>query len=106
MLIARNMAVVYISQAMQMFAYAVFIPVSAYFVNQTMARFDQVKGQAYINCSITLGGVFSSLVCGRLLDIKGPDFMLIVSLIVTAAGLVIAFAALKLWREKRQSAVS
>lgn len=95
MLIAPNMAVVYISQAMQMFAYAVFIPAGAYFVNETMARLDQVKGQAYINCSITLGGVFSSLVCGRLLDIKGPHFMLAVSLAVTAAGLVIAFLALK-----------
>ena len=95
MLIAPNMAVVYISQAMQMFAYAVFIPTGAYFVNQTMAKFDQVKGQAYINCSITLGGVFSSLICGRLLDIRGPHFMLFVSLAVTAAGLVIAFFALK-----------
>ena len=95
MLVAPNMTVVYISQAMQMFAYAVFIPAGAYFVNQTMARLDQVKGQAYINCSITLGGVFSSIICGRLLDIKGPHFMLIVSLAVTTAGLVIAFVALK-----------
>ncbi len=96
MLIAPNMTVVYISQAMQMFAYAVFIPAGAYFVNQTMAKFDQVKGQAYINCSITLGGVFSSLICGRLLDIRGPHFMLIVSLAVTTAGLAIAFVALKI----------
>ena len=95
MLVAPNMAVVYISQAMQIFAYAIFIPAGAYFVNQTMAKFDQVKGQAYINCSITLGGVFSSLVCGRLLDIRGPHFMLIVSLAVTTIGLVIAFVALK-----------
>ena len=100
MLVAPNMIVVYISQAMQMFAYAVFIPAGAYFVNQTMARLDQVKGQAYINCSVTLGGVFSSLVCGRLLDIKGPHFMLIVSLAVTAIGLIIAFFALKVWRTK------
>ncbi|MBR6488897.1 MAG: MFS transporter [Clostridiales bacterium] len=98
MLVAPNMAVVYISQAMQIFAYAIFIPAGAYFVNQTMAKFDQVKGQAYINCSITLGGVFSSLVCGRLLDIRGPHFMLIVSLAVTTIGLVIAFVALKVLR--------
>ena len=100
MLLAPNMVLVYISQAMQMLAYAVFIPVSAYFVNMTMARLDQVKGQAYINCSITLGGVFSSLVCGRLLDIKGPGFMLAVSLAVTATGLVIAFLALKVFGKK------
>ena len=60
-----------------------------------MERLDQVKGQAYINVSITLGGVFSSLVCGRLLDIKGPHFMLIVSFAVTTVGLIIAFLALK-----------
>ena len=105
MLLAPNMVVVYISQAMQMFAYAVFIPAGAYFVNQTMARLDQVKGQAYINCSITLGGVFSSLVCGRLLDIKGPHFMLIVSLAVTAIGLVIAFFALKVVAISRKTAL-
>ena len=95
MLIAPNMVVVYISHAIQMFAYAIFIPAGAYFVNQTMASLDQVKSQAYINCSITLGGVFSSLICGRLLDVKGPHFMLIVSVIVTLAGLVIAVVALK-----------
>ena len=103
MLIAPNMIVVYISQAMQMFAYAVFIPAGAYFVNQTMERLDQVKGQAYINVSITLGGVFSSLVCGRLLDIKGPHFMLIVSFAVTTVGLIIAFLALKVVAISRKS---
>ena len=65
-----------------------------------MKEKDKVKGQAYINCSITLGGVFSSLVCGRLLDIKGVNFMLTVSVIVTAVGLLIAFTALKLLRAK------
>ena len=105
MLIAPNMIVVYISQAMQMFAYAVFIPAGAYFVNQTMARLDQVKGQAYFNISITLGGVFSSLVCGRLLDIRGSHFMLTVSFAVTAVGLIIAFFALKVVAISRENAL-
>ena len=100
MLIAPNMVIVYLSQAMQMFAYAVFIPVSAYFVNRTMARLDQVKGQAYINCSITLGGVFSNLICGRLLDVRGPHFMLILCLAVTSVGLAIAFIALRVLKTK------
>lgn len=100
MLIAPNMVIVYLSQAMQMFAYAVFIPVSAYFVNRTMARLDQVKGQAYINCSITLGGVFSNLICGRLLDVRGPHFMLILCLAVTSVGLAIAFVALRVLKTK------
>ncbi|MCR5107159.1 MAG: MFS transporter [Lachnospiraceae bacterium] len=95
MFIADNMITVYISQAMQLFAYAVFIPVSAYYVNMVMEEYDQVKGQAYITCSITLGGVFSSLLCGRILDTMGPRFMLLVSLIVSIAGVIIAFIALR-----------
>lgn len=104
MFIATNLTIVYISQAMQMFAYAVFIPAGAYFVNQTMSKLDQVKGQAYINCSITLGGGLSCLICGRLLDLMGSHFMLTVSLIVTAAGLVIAFLALKVFGKSKARA--
>ncbi len=95
MFIADNMVTVYISQAMQMFAYAVFTPVAAYYVNETMKKYDQVKGQAYVNCSVTLGGVFSGLVCGRILDVSGPKTMLLVSIAVTCAGLLIAVFALK-----------
>ena len=39
------------------------------------------------------------------LDIKGPHFMLIVSLTVTAIGLVIAFLALKVVAISRKSAL-
>lgn len=99
MLLAVNMTMVYISQAFQMFAYAVFIPVSAYYVNRIMDKYDQVKGQAYVNCAITLGGVFSNLVCGRILDLKGPGSMLVLSMIVTSVGFAAAFFALN--REKR-----
>jgi len=104
MFIAPNMITVYISQAMQMFAYAIFIPAGAYFVNQTMAQNDQVKGQAYINCSITLGGVFSGFFLGGLIDLSGPRFMLGVSTAITAVGLVIAFLALYVLFKKKASA--
>ena len=89
---------------MQMFAYAIFIPAGAYFVNQTMAQNDQVKGQAYINCSITLGGVFSGFFLGGLIDLSGPRFMLGVSTAITAVGLVIAFLALYVLFKKKASA--
>lgn len=89
--LATNMIGVYISEAFQMGAYAVLIPVSAYFVNQAMEELDQVKGQAFVNCGITLGGVFSSIICGRILDIYGPHMMLVISCIVTAVGIVLTF---------------
>lgn len=53
-----------------------FIPAAAYYANIAMEKADQVKGQAYVNCAITLGGMFSGLVCGRILDMSGPGTML------------------------------
>lgn len=86
MLFAVNMVLVYISQSMQMFAYAVFIPSSAYYVSEYIRSEDQVKGQALITSCFTLSGVFSSLICGAILDTKGVRFMLICGVIVSILG--------------------
>lgn len=95
MLLAQGMAMVYISQACQLAAYALFIPASAYYVDEVMEELDKVKGQAYINVAITLGGVFSNLICGRILDVSGVFVMLLTALFVSIAGLVIVVFAVK-----------
>lgn len=86
MLFALNMVLVYISQSMQMFAYAVFIPASAYYVSENIKANDQVKGQALITSCFTLSGVFSSLICGAILDNKSVRFMLITGVVVSILG--------------------
>ncbi len=88
---AKSIIGVYISEICQIGAYALLIPVAAYYVNKKMDELDQVKGQAFINSAITLGGVFSGLICGRLLDLCGPKVMLIIGSIATAIGTVIVF---------------
>lgn len=95
MLIANNLVLVYISQACQMFAYALFIPGGAYLAERVMEKHDKTKGQSYINCAITLGGVFSALVCGRILDMMGPHVMLVVSTVVGIVGTMILAIAIK-----------
>lgn len=93
MLMANGMAMMYISQAIQMFAYAVFIPASAYYVEEVMQEQDKVKGQAFVTCAITLSGVFSGPVCGFVLDRFGVSTMLIIGAIVSAIGVIIAVKA-------------
>ena len=93
MLLAVNLAMMYLSQSFQLFAYAVFIPASAYYVSQTMEPLDQVKGQAYVTSAITVGGVFSNLISGAILDHFGVRAMLSVGSVVCAIGVVIAFVA-------------
>ncbi len=92
---AGNMVVYYFSQSFQLFAYAVFVPAAAYYVSQNMEEFDQVKGQAYITSAITIGGVFSNLISGLILDNFGITPMLLTGTVVCGIGVVIAFFAMK-----------
>ncbi len=90
-----NMAMMYLSQSFQLFAYAVFIPAAAYYVNSTMNEYDQVKGQAYVTSAITIGGVFSNLISGVILDHAGIKVMLITGTVVCAVGVIIGTYAMK-----------
>ena len=90
---AANMVMMYVSQSFQLFAYAVFIPASAYYVSSHMSELDQVKGQAFVTSAITVGGVFSNLISGVILDHFGIREMLITGTVVCGIGVVIVFMA-------------
>ena len=98
MFFATGIAGVFVSQFCQVGAYALFIPASAYYVNMVMEKLDQVKGQAYLNCAITLSGTFSGLICGRILDAAGPGKMLACGVAVSIAGTVLAVVSVLLRR--------
>ncbi|MBO7426894.1 MAG: hypothetical protein J6U23_14585, partial [Clostridiales bacterium] len=55
---------------------------------------DQVKGQAYVTSAITVGGVFSNLISGVILDHFGIKVMLIIGTVVCAVGAVTALIAM------------
>lgn len=93
MLAASDMFGMYASQACQLLAYAVFIPTAAYYADAAMEAQDKVKGQAFINSAITLGGVFSNLICGKILDLAGVRAMLITGSAVCLAGLAVIAAS-------------
>ena len=94
LMFVSNMAGMYVSQSFQLFAYAVFIPAAAYYVSNTMDELDQVKGQAYVTSAITVGGVFSNLISGVILDNLGIKAMLGTGCVVCAVGVVIGFVAM------------
>ncbi|MBP5555170.1 MAG: MFS transporter [Lachnospiraceae bacterium] len=94
LMFVSNMAGMYVSQSFQLFAYAVFIPAAAYYVSETMDELDQVKGQAYVTSAITVGGVFSNLISGVILDNLGIKAMLGTGCVVCAVGVIIGFIAM------------
>lgn len=95
MLLADSITGVFVSQFCQIAAYALFIPAAAYYANLVMEKADQVKGQAYVNCAITLGGMLNGLICGRILDFAGPKVMLGAGAAACFLGAVLAFLSLR-----------
>lgn len=94
MYFATGLLGMYLSQSFQLFAYAVFIPAAADFADKVMKAKDKVKGQAFVNSAITLGGVFSNLVCGSVLDKHGVSAMLLLGAIVCLVGVGISTVSL------------
>lgn len=94
LVIAKGMPMLYVSQGFQLFAYAIFIPAGAYYVSQTMEELDQVKGQAFITSAITIGGVFSNLISGLILDRASILAMLLTGSAVCALGVAVTIFAM------------
>lgn len=88
---AVNMMMIYVAQAMQMFAYALFIPASVYYVNAKIAESDRVKGQSLVTMAMTFSGVLSSLICGALLDMMGESNVLLLGAILSVVGTVVVY---------------
>ncbi len=100
MYLATGLPGMYLSQSIQLFAYSVFIPTAAYYSDRIMKSKDKVKGQAYINCATTLGGVFSNLLSGPVLDKSGVPAMLIMGISVCIAGVLITTVAMSVKERK------
>lgn len=87
--LADDMIMIYIAQAFQMGAYALFIPASVYYVNCKIAPQDMVKGQSFVTTSMTVAGVFGNLIGGILLDQVGVGQVLLISAILSLIGALI-----------------
>ena len=86
---ATNMIMIYLAQVCQMFAYALFIPASVYYVNEKIALEDRVKGQSLVTTSMTLSGVFANFAGGIMLDALGVGHVLLAGIILSIVGAVI-----------------
>lgn len=86
----------YLAQLLQMGAFALYIPASVYYVNETMEETDKFKGQAVMTGTNTLGGVIGSLLGGFLLDCAGSTApLLFTGFVMAATGAVLLFFACK-----------
>ena len=90
-MLAGNVMTMYLAAMLQIGSFALYIPSSVYYVNETMLDQDKFKGQAVMTATNTLGGVFGSLFGGFLIDNAGVGAMNTVSFAMAAAGAVLVF---------------
>ena len=86
---ATNMVMIYLAQATQMLAYALFIPASVYYVDKLFDAKDAVKGQALVTTSMTVSGVLASFLGGISLDSMGVYETLFLGLVLSAVGTIV-----------------
>lgn len=91
--IAPNIIVIYIAQTLQMLSYAILIPASVYYANQTIEKSDSIKGQSMVTAAITAGGIISNLIGGVLLDAISVKNVLLIGVGVSIVGaLIVSFS--------------
>lgn len=90
--LAPNVLTIYISQSFQFLAFALFTPVSVYYVNSIIDEKDKVKGQAMLGVATSgIAASVSSLTGGRLLDSVGVKETLLIGVFVTIIGFLVVF---------------
>ena len=93
--LAPSVMMIYFAQFFQIFAYALFIPASVYYVNEIISKEDNVKGQAMATLAVSASGVFASLLGGVLLDSIGVNSVLLLTAIVSVIGALIIFISVE-----------
>ncbi len=91
--LAPNVYVVHISQALQMFAYALYTPASVFYVNSIIEEQDKVKGQTMVGVAMCVAGTIANISGGKILDTIGVGDLLFLGTIVTAIGFIIICAS-------------
>lgn len=80
---------VYLSQCLQMFGYAVFIPTSSFFINERMKDADLVKGQMLLTEAIVISGILGQLCGGFGISRIGVPATMLIGCVLSALGLLL-----------------
>ena len=89
----------YVSSALQMLCYAIFVPAASYYANDAVSDSDRVKGQMLLTEAGLAAGVFSMLLGGLSIERFGVGTTLILCEILVAAGVFIVWLGVR--REKQ-----
>lgn len=88
-ILAPNVATIFIAQFFQFLGYALYTPAIVYYTNKITKPQDKVKGQGYGAMAACVAAVFANLTGGALLDHFGIFIMLLVGTAISSIGTLI-----------------
>ena len=93
-LLSPDIACYYLTQVLQMPAFALATVASVQYIRETVPLSDAVKGQSCYGMAVTVGSVLGSQVGGLIIKTRGVNDMLLTATLVAAVGTAVIFAAL------------
>ena len=94
---------VYVSSALQMLCYAIFVPAASYYANETVSEADRVKGQMLLTEAGLFAGVVSMLSGGYAIELFGVGAALILCEALVAVGVFVVWLGLRRGTRKREA---
>ncbi len=101
--LAPSVFMFFISQLVQFFAFATYIPAGVYFANNVISDKDKVKGQTYMTMAMSVSGIIANFTGGAMIDGIGLSSTLLVSFIVSAVGLIFLFIVIPSDKKQAES---
>lgn len=93
---AHGLLMIYIAMSLSILGYGLFAAAGVYYVNDTIENKNQVRGQALMTTTTSVGSVIGSFAGGIIIDKCGVPMMLLISSIMAFIGAaVVIFSAEK-----------
>ncbi|HAV18695.1 MAG TPA: MFS transporter [Erysipelotrichaceae bacterium] len=94
-LFAPNMTIFFIAQMLQIFAFALFIPASVFYIDSFFDKKDATTGQALFTMSATIAGVIASVAGGLLIEVTNVHITLFIFAVLSVVGSAILVSSIK-----------
>ncbi len=93
---APNVLLVILAQGFEIFGMSIYYAGIVFFVMENLPDTDVVKGVSFINvAAVGVGQVFASAVCGMIRDAFGLDWLLNISILVSACSILLMIGMLR-----------
>lgn len=99
---AASVFQMYLANALQMFAFAIYITATVYYINKKFPSSHVATGQAYAVSALTTGTVIGSLSGGVIIDYFSVDAVQIVGAICALLGAILMIISLKDYKKEVQ----